>query len=245
MYRGMDLYSVGIPLGKPFYRGFPSMRGTIICNPEDAACRPIGLLLHNQVHQRVEGVYPCCILADSEELGSVDVPGANIGQGALSVIFELHSSWLGWHGTCINGFSVTGLDACLFVGADHVIVWFQRDSLKELEIQVEDTSRLFCEERVPRKKPTPMHPRLDGITVEITPNGLDAYGNHNTPEHCLAGDSGVTETGKWKPQFDGKFAGESLDLHNALRGKKSAVVRAPAGHPDHPPLPNRTVSATS
>jgi len=166
----------------------------------------------------VEGVYSRRVLADSKELGSVDIPCTNIGQGAFSVIFELHSPWLTWHGTCADDFSVPGLDAGFFVSTDHVIVWPQRDSLKKSEIQIEDTSRLFCEERVPRKKPTPMHPRLDGIAVEITPNGLDTYGNHNTPKHCFAGDIGVTETGEGEPQLNGKFAGESLDLHNALRG---------------------------
>lgn len=245
VYWGMDLYSLRIPLGKPLNRGFASVRGTIIRNPEDSPCRPIRLLLHNQVHQLMVGLYSRCFLADPEELGSVDIPGGKIGPGAHSVVFELNTSWLMRHRTGADGLSVTGLDAGLFVGADHVVIWPQRESVEQSEIQVQDTSRLFSEEGVPREKPTPMHPRLDGITVEITPNGLDAYGNHDTSKHCLAGDIGVTETRKGEPQFDGKFAGESLDFHNGLRGKKSAVARALVDHPGHPPVRSRTVSATS
>ena len=119
MYWGVDLYSIGIPLGKPFYRGFSSMRGTIIRNPEDTPCRPIRLLLHDQVHQLVVQCYSRCSLAYSQELGSVDVPSGNVGPGAHSVIFKLHQPCLMRPGTDTDGLSVTGLDTGLFVGTDH------------------------------------------------------------------------------------------------------------------------------
>ena len=94
VYRSVDLYGVGIPLGKAFDRGFASMRGTVIRNPEDSPCRAIGLLSHDQVHQPVVGFYSRCLLADSEELGPVDIPSGKIGQGALSFVFKLHTPWL-------------------------------------------------------------------------------------------------------------------------------------------------------
>jgi hypothetical protein len=34
----------------------------------------------------------------------VDIPGANIGQSALSIIFELHTPWLSRHGTGADAF---------------------------------------------------------------------------------------------------------------------------------------------
>ncbi len=183
------------------------MGGTVIRNPEDTSRRPIRLLLHNQVHQPMEGLYSRCFVTDSEELGSVHIPSDKISPCAHSVIFKLHESWLMRHGTDADDLSVTGLDAGFFVGADHVIIWSQRDSIEQSEIQVQDGGRSFSEQRVPRKKPTPMHPRLDGVTVEITPNGFDAYGNHNAAKYCLARDVRVTETRKGEATFDGKFAG--------------------------------------
>jgi hypothetical protein len=142
------------------------MRGTIVRNPEDTPCRPIRLLLHDQVHQLVVRCHSRCSLAYSQELGSVDVPSGNVGPGAHSVIFKFHQPCLMRPGTDTDGLSVTGLYTGLFVGTDHVAIWFQWDSVEQSEIQVQDTSHPFSKEGVPRKKPAPMHPRLDGITVK-------------------------------------------------------------------------------
>ncbi len=86
---------------------------------------------------------------------------------------------------------------------------------------------------------------LDGISVEITPDRLNSYGNHQTSNHGLGVYIGMTETGKRKSESAGYFAGQSLDLHNALRGKKSAVCRTWEGPPGHPVVRRRTVSSTS
>ncbi len=219
------------------------MRGTVISNPKDSPCRPIRLLLHYQVHQLVVGFYSRCFLADSEELGSVDIPSGEICQRTFSFIFELHSPWLMRHGTCTDGLPVTGLDTSLFVGTDHVFIRPQGNSLENSEIEVQDTNGLLCEERVSREKPAMMHPRLDGITMEKTPDCGNAYGYHNASNHCLPGDIGVTETRKGKAQCGGEFTGQSLDLHNVHRGKKSAVCRTWVDPQDRPAVRHRTVSA--
>jgi hypothetical protein len=74
-----------------------------------------------------------------------------------------------------------------------------------------------------------MVPRLDGVRMQIAPDCLDTDGKHEATNHRLVGDIGMTETGKGKSQFTGEFTGERLDLHNALRGKKSAVGRTLVG----------------
>ena len=89
-----------------------------------------------------------------------------------------------------------------------------------------------------------MHPRLYGVAAEITPDGGDADGNHNASNHCLAGDVGGTETRKGEAQSAGEFTGQSLDFHNALRGKKGAVFRTSVGPRDRPSLRDRNVSST-
>lgn len=229
VYWGMDLYGVRIPLGKALDRGFTSMRGTIVRNPEDSPSRPIRLLLHDQVHQLVVGFYSRCFLTDSEELGSVDIPGGKIGPGAHSVVFELHTPWLMRHRTYADGFSVSSLDTGFFVSTDHVVIWPQGNSFEQSEIEVQDPSGFFCEKRVPRKKPTAMHPRLYRVAVEITPDGGNTDGHHNAAVHCLLDDVSDTETRKGEAQSLGEFTGESLDFHNALRGKKSAAFRTSVG----------------
>lgn len=221
------------------------MGGAIISNPEDSMCRPIRFLLHDQVHQFVVGFYAGSSLADPEELGSVNVPSGNIGQGPLSFVFELHASWVMRDGAGADGLSVASLNTGLFVGTDHVVIWPQRNTIEESIIQVQDSSSLFSEKRVARRKLAVMHPRLYGVTVEPTPNRGNANGYHNASHHCLPGDVGVTETGKGKPQCAGEFTGQSLNLYNALRGKMSAVCRTSVGPPDRPVVHNRNACAIS
>ena len=172
------------------------MRRTIIRNPEDAPSRAIRLLLHNQIHKLVVGCYSRCLLADSEEFSPVDIPSGEIGQGAFSLVFKLHKPWLMRQGTDTDEFSVSGLNTGLFIGTDHVFIGPQGGSLENAEIEIQDASGPFCEERVPRKKPGPMRPRPYSVAVEITPNSGYADGHHDATHHCLSGDVGGTEARK-------------------------------------------------
>ncbi len=190
------------------------------------------------------GFYAGSSLADSEEPVSVNIPSGNIGQGPLSFVFELHASWVMWHGASADGLSVASLDTGLFIGADHVVTWPQRNTIEESIIQVQAAGSLFCEKRVPRQKLTMMRPRLYGITVEPTPDRSNANGHHNASHYRLSDNIGAPETGKGKPECSGEFTGQSLNLLNALRGKKSAVCRTWAGSPDRRVVDNRNACAT-
>ncbi len=183
------------------------MRGTVISNPEDSIGRPIGFLSHDQIHQFVVSFYAGSSLADPKELGSVNIPSGNIGQGPFSFVFELHASGVMRHGASGDSLSVASLDTGLFVGADHVVIWSQGNTIEESIIQIQNTSSFFPEKRVAREKPGVMGPRLYGITVEPTPDRSNANGYHNASYYCLSGDIGGAETGKGKPQCAGEFTG--------------------------------------
>jgi hypothetical protein len=243
VYRSMDLDSVGVPIQKPLYRRFATMRRTIVCNPEDASGGSVRLLSHDQVHQLVVGLNSGLSFTYSEQLAPVNIPGGKIGQCALSCVFGLHTARLMRQRTDANGFSVSCLNTGLFVSTDHIVIWPQEGSCEHTEIQIQDALCLFCEERVSGKEPATMVPRLDGIIVQITPDGLDTYGKHEATGHGLVGDIGMTETGKGKSQFTGEFAGQRLDLHNALGGKKSAVGHTSVGPQGRPGLPRRNASS--
>jgi hypothetical protein len=244
VHGSMDLYGVRVPLRKALYRGFPAMRGAVIRDPEDSACRAIRLLLHHQIHKLVKGLYSCCFLADSEELGSVDIPGSKIGQSTLSFVFKLNKPLPARQRTDTDELSMSGLNAGLFIRADHVVMRSQGGSFEPSEIEVQDTSGLFCEERVAWKQPTPIQPRLYCVAFEVAPDSGDADGDYNAPNHRLSGDIAGTEARKGEAQSAGEFTGESLDFHNALRGKKSAVFRTLVGLPDPPSVCNRSASST-
>lgn len=239
----MDLNGVGIPLGKSSDRGFSSMRGTIIGNPEDSSCRAVGLLIHDEIHQLVVCLDSCLCVADPKELGSVDIPSGKVGQCAHSFVFEFHAPWLMRQRSHTDELSVSGLNAGLFIRADHVVIRPQGAPFEHAEIEVQDSGCLFSEERVSRKKPTPMLPRLYRVAAEAAPDGSDTDGHYNAPNHRFPGNIGGTEAGERETQSDGEFTGERLDFHHALRGKKSAVVRTLAGLPDRPSFRSRSVSS--
>jgi len=241
VYGGMDLNGVGIPLGKPADRGLPLMRGTIIRNPEDSPCRAIGLLLHDQIHKLVERFDSSFLYADPEELGPVDIPGRKISQGTFSFVFKLHTPWLMRPRPRTYELSVSGLNTGLFIRTDHVVIWSQRDSFKESEIEVQDTGGFFCEERVSWKKPAPMHPGSYCVPAEVAPDRGDADCDHNAPKHYLSGDVAGAEAGKRETQSAGEFTGHRFDFHNGLRGKNGAVYRTSVGPRDLPSLRGRNV----
>ncbi len=220
------------------------MRGAVIRDPEDSACRAIGLLLHDRIYKVVKGLYSCCFLADSEELGSVDIPRGKIGQSTLSFVFKLYKPLPVRQRTDTDELSMSGLNAGLFITTDHVVIRSQRGSFEPSEIEVQDTSGPFSEERVPWKQPTPIQPRLYCVALEVAPDRRDADGHHNAPDHRLCGDIAGTEARKGEAQSAGELTGESFDFHNALRGKKSAVYRTLVGLPDPPSLRNRSASST-
>lgn len=244
MYRRMNLYCVGVPLRKAFHRGFSPVRRTIIRNPEHSTRRAVGLLLHDQVHQLAVGLYSRFLLADSEELGSMDIPSGEIGQGPLPLVFKLHKPWLMRHGTGADELSVSGLDTGLLVGTDDVVIRSQRNSLEKSEIEVQDTSGFFRKKRVPREQPAPMRPWLYSVGAEITPNRGYADGHQNPSKHCFSDNVGATQARKGESLSPGELTGESLDFHNALRGKKTAAFRSAVGPQDHPSGGSRTVSST-
>jgi hypothetical protein len=242
--RSMDLYGVGVPLGQSTDGGFPLMRGPIVGNPEDSLCRAIGLLLHDQIYKLVVGFYSRFRLADTEELGSVNIPSAKICQRAFSLIFKLHTPWLMRPRTDTDEPSMSGLDTGLFVRTDHVVTWPERNTVKDSEIEVQDTSGLFGEERVSWEEPTPMCPWPYRVLVEIAPNSGYADGYHNAAQYSLSGNVGRTETRKGETQSAGEFTSEGLDSRNNLRGKNSAACRTWVAPPSHRDVRRKTACAT-
>ena len=221
------------------------MRGTIVGNPEDSSCGTIRLLLPDQIHKLVVGFDPSFLFADPEELGPVDIPRGKVGQCAHSLVFKLHAPWLMRLRSRADQHPASGLNTSLFVSADYVVIGSQENSLKNSEVEIQDTSGLFCETLVPWEKPTPILPRLYRVSTEATPDSDRTYGYHDASNQSLSGDVGGTEAGKGEAQCDGEFTGEGFDFYNALRGKKGAFGRSVVGPPDRRVVRRRTVSATS
>jgi len=219
------------------------MRRAIIRYPKDSARRAVRLLPHYQIHELSVGFYSGLLLADTKEPGSVDIPSGKICQGAFSLVFKLDTPWSIRLRACVDELSVSGLNTGLFVGTDDVVIRSQRNTLENSKIEVQDGGGSLREPRISWIEPTPMHPRPYCVVTEITPHSGDADCHHDASGYCFTGDVGGTQPGKGKPQPAGDLTGESLDLHSALRGKKSAVFRSLVGPQDHPGGGDGTVSS--
>lgn len=244
MDRRVDLNGVGIPLREPFGGEIPSVRRSIVGHPEDPPCRPIRLLLHGEVNQSMKRLDAGCAVAQPKQLGSPHVAGGHVGQRPTALVFGLHPSVLMGMGRRPRGQPPAGLDAGLFVRADHVLVLSQRLPFPEALIQIQDTSRFLCEAGVARKNPAAMRPRLDGVGMEPAPYRRTTDGGHNATPNRLAGDVPMTETGQRQVALARQFARQRFNLHHDLRGKNRAVAHVLAGLPDRAGARRKIVFAT-
>ena len=92
-------------------------------------------------HQPVEGRDAGAWLAAAEDSGAADVPGGQVGPGALALVLVLDPHRRGRVPGGTWGAASAGLDAGLLVGRDHVVVRPQRLALPDAVVEVEDSAR--------------------------------------------------------------------------------------------------------
>src|SRR6266581_1008043 len=93
------------------------MRGSVVGNPEHSASGAVGLLAHDLREWSDSGL----VLAPSEQLGTMNVPGREVCPGALACIFMLDVSGASWGRRQGAMRAASGLNAGLLVGAKNVI----------------------------------------------------------------------------------------------------------------------------
>jgi len=240
----MNQNGVGIPVAKPLDGALPAMRGAVIRDPEHPPRRGIRFPAHHVIDQVMEGVDPIARTAKTEDLGSTHIPCGKIRQGPPSYVLMLDAA--GTAGTRRHGGGdpLACLDAGLLVGADDVVVWAQWLALPDAMIQVQDHSRLPFEIRIARMDPAPIAPRSNGIGGKPAPYGGSADRSDYAACDGLSGNIFTREGGKRQAKVTRHLAGQRLDLHHDVRGKKDAGVRALAFRRDRPGAPRRNACAT-
>src|SRR5712691_1287614 len=121
MNRRMDQHDVGPSAAKASAGGFAAMRGAVVGNPEHPARGTVGLLAHDLRDEAFERSDPGLVLAASEQLGTMNIPGREVCPSALARILMLDvsgASWSRWQGRML---AASGLDAGLLVSAQHVV----------------------------------------------------------------------------------------------------------------------------
>lgn len=113
----------------------------------------VGLLGHDVLDQRHEGLDPGRGRALSEDLGPADVVGGQVGQRAAAVVFVVDPHRASFARCQGRVASAAGLDGGLLVGGDHVLVWAQGRTFPDAGVEVQYPAGLDTEVRVPDEDP--------------------------------------------------------------------------------------------
>ena len=133
--------------------------------------------------------------------------------------------------------TAAGLDAGLFVGREHKFIVAQRLSLPLVFIEIQDPTGFERELRIPRKNPTTMLPRTNGIFMKPAPERrVTQLGDQATLAN-LAIEFVQTPAGEWGVMRGRQLAGQGFNLDDEFWGKRSG------GDPVAGVLPSRPVAA--
>jgi len=99
--------------------------------PEHPPRRGVGLAAHHLLDQRTERCDPGLGLHPAHQPGSVHVVGAEVGQGAVAAVLELHTPCASVPGWLFGVASGQRLELGLLIGADHVLVGAELDPAPE------------------------------------------------------------------------------------------------------------------
>ena len=96
--------------------------------PEHPPRRGVGLAAHHLLDQRTEGLDPGLGLHPAHQPGPVHVVGAEVGQGAVAAVLELHPPDPPRARGQLGVAAGERLQLALLIGADHVLVVTELDS---------------------------------------------------------------------------------------------------------------------
>ncbi len=234
------------PLGAESVGGLlAAVSRTVVHNPEDATGRAIGRLAHHLGDQAIHGPDSVFGLAAPKQLGSVDIPGREIGPGTGAVVFMLDLHRATGRRSQRGVLTATSLDAGFLVGADNELGGPQGPTVPaSLGVQVENATCFLGELRVAGKDPTAMSPRAEGVGAEPPPQGAAADFAYDALRDNLALDFGEGQPGQRQSQSIGKFTSESFDLNDDAGGKSGRGARPEVRLPDPGAAPGRIACAT-
>src|SRR6266478_6544256 len=204
------------------------MRGSVVGNPEHSASGAVGLLAHDLRDQALEWSDSGLVLAPSEQLGTMNVPGREVCPGALACIFMLDVSGASWGRRQGAMRAASGLNAGLLVGAKNVIARRQNSAFPATLVEVQNGAGLGGEVRVAWEYPAAMAPGPQCVLAEPAPQRGAADLGDNAVCDRLAPQLGNRPARQRQPTARGQFTSQCLDLDNHIGGKSGRVARPAA-----------------
>ena len=122
-------------------------------------------------------------------------------------------------------FTTSRLNAGFFIRGDDELGAMQGFPLPDSGVEIENAPGFVGEVRIPRKDPTSMLPRTNGVGTEPTPEcGAADLGDYALSDHLLA-DIGQGEARERQPEAMRQFTGERLYLYDDAGGKRGRDAR--------------------
>src|SRR5262249_6505738 len=196
-----------------------AMSRAVIHDPENTLSGFVGLAPHHLRDEPIGGSNATFLFPVCEELGTMDVPSRQIGPSAFPEILmpDPHGPAGGSRQTGL----LTGsrLNTGFVIGGDDELRTMQGVPLPDAGVEIENASGFASEVRIPRKDPTLMLPRTNGVGTEPTPEcGAADLGDYAVSDHLLA-DIGQGQPRERQPQAMRQLTGERLYLHDDAGGK--------------------------
>jgi len=225
-------------------RSGPTMRGTVIDNPEHTARVSVGGPGHHLFDESVKRSDARGCFATAEDAGAMDIHGGDIGpRTATSVlVLDTHGTMRLWGRSGMD--AASRLNAGLFVGADHEFIDSQGLAAPSVGIQIEDAAGLGGKLWIPGKDPTAVMPGPNRILMEPAPDRAAGDGGDQAGLTDLPSNVRRVPLRKGETVGSRQFTGESFDLDHQFWGEKPGGDPGEAV-PANPPVgPRRNACAT-
>ena len=196
------------------------MTGAVVDDPKDPMGLAVGILTHDLLNQAVEGDNGAAGLATAVDLGSVDIPGGQIGPGTEASILMLDLEGRVSPRRQRGVAALAGLDGGFLIGAHDELIPSQGLTLPNALVEIEQTAGLGEKVRIAGKQPATMLPGPDGILMEPAPDGGPADGGHQARLTELSGQIVVAPAREGKALTGRQLAGQGLNLNDDLWGEK-------------------------
>lgn len=190
----MNSNSVCPTLRETINKGLPSMRRSIVDNPENPFGCSVRGLRHHLVRQSVKRFNPTLLFTPSKDFCPVNIPGGKIRPGPTTDILMFYSHRLSRTWRRSGMFANSGLDARFFIRTDDIVIWPQRLTFPLLGVKIKHFSRFFNEIGISGINPGSVEPRSNRILMQPSPDARIAYGRNNGGRNDLPDNFSDTES---------------------------------------------------
>ena len=177
-----------------------------------------------RANQSAERLDPGPFLASAQDLSAPDIPSGQVLQSSASLVLVFHLHRPPRAGRQRRMAADAGLDACLLVRTDDVVLATQWFAFPGTIVRIEDPCRFLGEPRISRKDPVLVTPRLDRVGIENSP---DRAGTDDSADRSRGSSGEIREGQPTQGELSLADSLTSDGLNDGLitRGKKRAFAR--------------------